>query len=180
MANYKAFRKKVKTIVNHSSYGSTVKAQKLAAVVRGWRNYHKHCKMQGARDSLWFLRHRAFKVLNKEQKQSYESCKRLIRQAFPSVPYSTNRYINVRGDKSPFDGDIVYWSQRNSKLYGNHTSRALQRQNYSCKACGLKFIGDEKVHLHHVDKNHQNWKQDNLEAVHESCHDYIHGSKSVS
>ena len=180
VANYKAFRKKVKAIVNNSSYGSTVKTQKLAVVVRGWRNYHKHCKMQGARDSLWFLRHRAFNVFNKEQKQGYRSCEKLIRQAFPSVPYSTNRHINVKGDKSPFDGDIIYWSQRNSKRYGNHTSKALQRQNHSCKACGLRFLGDEKIHLHHADGNHQNGKQDNLVALHESCHDHIHGSKSAS
>jgi len=117
-------------------------------------------------------------VFSKEKKQNRESCNRLIRQAFPSVPYSTNRYVNVRGNKSPFDGDIAYWSQRNSKLYDNHTSKALQRQNHSCKACGLKFIGDEKIHLHHVDKNHQNWKQDNLVVVHESCHRLIHGSKA--
>ncbi|MGQ4648871.1 group II intron maturase-specific domain-containing protein [Lyngbya aestuarii] len=45
--NYKAFRKKVKSIVNNSNYGSTVKAEKLAPVVRGWRNYHRFCKMEG-------------------------------------------------------------------------------------------------------------------------------------
>jgi retron-type reverse transcriptase len=33
--NYKAFRKKVKSIVNSSNYGATVKAEKLAPVVRG-------------------------------------------------------------------------------------------------------------------------------------------------
>ena len=35
VANFKAFRKKVKGIVNHSNYGATVKAEKLAPVVRG-------------------------------------------------------------------------------------------------------------------------------------------------
>ena len=32
----------------------------------------------------------------------------------------------------------------------------------------------EKVHLHHIDGNHSNWKRSNLLAIHESCHDYIH------
>ena len=41
--NYQAFRSKVKTIVNNSNYGSKVKAQKLAPVVRGWRRYHQYC-----------------------------------------------------------------------------------------------------------------------------------------
>ncbi len=38
----------------------------------------------------------------------------------------------------------------------------------------------ERVHLHHIDGNHNNWKANNLLAVHKSCHDYIHMSKSVS
>jgi retron-type reverse transcriptase len=39
--NFKAFRQKVKDIVNCSNYGSEVKAKKLAPIVRGWRNYHR-------------------------------------------------------------------------------------------------------------------------------------------
>nr|MDZ8210213.1 HNH endonuclease [Nostoc sp. ChiSLP03a]MDZ8215910.1 HNH endonuclease [Nostoc sp. ChiSLP03a] len=39
---------------------------------------------------------------------------------------------------------------------------------------------EERVHLHHIDGNHTNWKKNNLEAIHESCHDYIHMSKSAS
>jgi len=51
--NFKAFRKKVKTIINSSNYGATKKAKKLAPIVRGWRNYHRYCKMDGARNSLY-------------------------------------------------------------------------------------------------------------------------------
>ena len=126
--NFKAFRQKVKHIVNCSNYGATVKAEKLAPIVRGWRNYHRYCK--------------------------------------------------IKGDKSPFDGDLVYWSERNSKLYDGETSKALKRQNHTCGYCGLKLLSDEEVNLHHVDGNHSNWKFKNLLAVHESCHDYIHMSKS--
>jgi RNA-directed DNA polymerase len=180
VANYEVFRKKVKAIVNNPNIGATVKAQKLAPVVRGWRNYHKHCKMDGARNSLWHINHRAFKVFNKETKQNRQSCEALIRKAFPDVPYSENKHINVKGEKSPYDGDMVYWSERNSKLYDSNTSKALKRQSHSCQSCGLKFLGDERIHLHHVDRNHQNWKQGNLVAIHESCHHYIHMSKSES
>jgi RNA-directed DNA polymerase len=35
-------------------------------------------------------------------------------------------------------------------------------------------MGEEKVHLHHVDGNHDNWDKKNLVAIHESCHDYVH------
>ncbi len=39
--------------------------------------------------------------------------------------------------------------------------------------CLVKYA----LELHHVDGNHNNWKKNNLLAVHESCHDYIHMSK---
>jgi RNA-directed DNA polymerase len=177
-ANFKAFRKKVKGIVNHSNYGATVKAEKLAPVVRGWRNYHRYCKMDGSRNSLWRINQRAWKVFKKETKQNRLSTNKLIKKAFPAVPYSENKHINVRGEKSPYDGDMTYWSERQSKLHNGETSKALKRQRYSCKACGLKFVGDERIHLHHVDGQHNHWKQDNLVAIHESCHDYIHMSKA--
>jgi group II intron reverse transcriptase/maturase len=178
--NYKAFRQRVKHIVNNSNYGAKVKAEKLAPLVRGWRNYHRYCKMNGSRNSLAHIETRAIRVFNKETKQNRYSSKKLLDKAFPAVPYSENKYINVKGNKSPFDGDIAYWSERNSKLYDGATSQALKRQDHTCGYCGLKILSDEKVHLHHVDGNHNNWKKNNLLAIHESCHDYIHMSKRES
>ncbi len=176
--NFKAFRKKVKDIINCSNYGAVEKAKKLAPIVRGWRNYHRFCKMDGARNNLYFIQNRAFKVFNKEKKQNRYTSKKLLDQAFPKISHSENKFVNVKNEKSPFDGDLTYWSQRNSKLYDGLTSKALKRQDHSCAACGLKFGSEERVHLHHVDENHDNWKRDNLVAIHQSCHQYIHMSKS--
>jgi RNA-directed DNA polymerase len=178
--NFKKFRQKVKTIVNCSNYGSKVKAFKLAPIVRGWRNYHRFCDMSGSRFSLWFLNHRTYKVFNKETYNDCESSAKLVQKAFPTVPVSQSGYVMVKGNKSPYDGDLVYWSQRNSKLYDGTTSKALQKQNHSCGHCGLKMTSDERVHLHHLDGNHDNWKPKNLQALHESCHDYLHMGKSAS
>ncbi|WP_009630476.1 group II intron reverse transcriptase/maturase [Synechocystis sp. PCC 7509] len=178
--NFKAFRKKVKHIVNNSNYGATTKAEKLAPVVRGWRNYHRFCKMDGSRFSLYHTQNRAFKVFNKEAKQNRYTSKKLLNKAFPAVPYSENKHINVKGNKSPYDGDLTYWSERNSKLYDGTTSKVLKRQNHSCARCGLKMTFEEQVHLHHKDNNHHNWKNNNLEALHASCHDYLHMSKGIA
>jgi group II intron reverse transcriptase/maturase len=178
--NYTKFRQKVKAIVNNSNYGSKVKAEKLAPIVRGWRNYHKFCKMDGSRFSLYHMQNRAYKIFNKETKQSRHTSKKLLEKAFPPVPYSENSHINVKGNKSPYDGDLTYWSERNSKLYDGETSKALKKQNHTCGYCGLKCTSEERVHLHHRDGNHNNWKPKNLVVVHESCHDYIHMGKSAS
>jgi len=42
--------------------------------------------------------------------------------------------------------------------------------------CGLQFADDEDIHLHHVDRDHDNWKSQNLLAIHQSCHQYVHMS----
>ncbi|OYD96309.1 RNA-dependent DNA polymerase [Nostoc sp. 'Peltigera membranacea cyanobiont' 210A] len=178
--NFRAFRKKVKHIVNNSNYGATTKAEKLAPVVRGWRNYHKFCKMDGSRNSLYHIQKRTYTVFNKETKQNRDSSKKLLDKAFPAVPYSENKHVMVQGIKSPYDGNIAYWSERKSKLYDSETSKALKKQNHRCASCGLKFIDEERVHLHHIDGKHANWKKNNLKAIHESCHDYEHMSKSAS
>lgn len=178
--NYKNFRQKVKAIVNCSNYGSLVKTEKLAPIVRGWRNYHKFCKMDGSRFSLYRIQKRTYKIFNKETKLNRHTSKQLLDKAFPSVSYSENKFVNVKGNKSPYDGDLTYWSERNSKLYDGETSKALKRQNHTCEYCELKFTSEERVHLHHIDGNHNNWKLKNLIVVHQSCHNYIHMSKSAS
>ncbi|NEQ82793.1 MAG: RNA-dependent DNA polymerase, partial [Moorea sp. SIO2I5] len=176
--NYLAFRDKVKKIVNNSNYGAKVKAQKLAPIVRGWRNYHKFCKMDGSRNSLWFMNNDAFDRFKKEKKIDRIEAAKLAKKAFPAVKWKEFKHTMVQGTRSPYDGDLVYWSQRNSKLYNNATAKALKKQKHTCGLCGLKFLGNEDVHLHHIDGNHDNWNPKNLLAVHHSCHQLTHGGKS--
>jgi 5-methylcytosine-specific restriction endonuclease McrA len=173
--NYKSVIKKIKEVVNNSNYGAREKATKLAPIVRGWRNYHKYCCMD--KHSLYQAEHRAIQVFNKESKMNRYTAKELAHKAFPTVSYSENDFVNVKADASPFDGNIGYWSKRQSQLYDGATSKALSKQNHTCGYCGLKFVEEEKIHLHHIDGNHDNWKPKNLMAIHESCHDYIHMSK---
>ncbi|WP_365972924.1 group II intron maturase-specific domain-containing protein [Moorena sp. SIO4G3] len=175
--NHRNIRKKIKAVVNNSNYGAKVKAKKLAPIVRGWRNYHKSCDMSGSRNSLWFMNITANHKFRKEKKVNRYKANKLCDQAFPEIGYEQNQHVNVKGTKSPYDGDLAYWSGRNSKLYNNATTEALKKQKHSCGHCGMKFIGEERVHLHHIDGNHSNWKKDNLMAVHQSCHQQLHWSQ---
>ena len=176
--NFRAFRQKVKHIVNNSNYGAETKVSKLAPVIRGWRNYHKYCKMDGSKFRLWNLNHRTFKVFLKQKNINRYQAAEMVKAAFPSVNYSENKFINVKGEKSPFDGDINYWSKRNSVLYDGATAKTLRKQSHSCGHCGLKFLEGERVELHHIDGKHNNWDEKNLIAIHRSCHHYAHMSKS--
>jgi hypothetical protein len=172
--NYEKFRLKVKAIINSSVLATTAKAKKLSSVVRGWRNYHRYCKMDDSRFNIWYLSHDAFKRFKADKNKGKNEAIELVRQAFPAVPYAENKFVMVKGTNSPYDGDLLYWSKRNSNLYDGHTAKALKRQGYKCGHCGHYLDGNERVHLHHIDGNHDNWKTQNLTAIHESCHDYIH------
>lgn len=172
--NYEDFRDKVKAIANSSQMGAEEKAQKIAPIVRGWRNYHDRCNMDSTRDSLWFLNHATYRKFQAEKRMTKDKAVELVKKAFPSVSWTEGKFVKVKEDKSPFDGDIAYWSQRESKLYFGETAFALKKQNHKCDHCGLSFLPGEKVELHHKDGNHSNWKKNNLAAVHKQCHQEIH------
>lgn len=137
-------------------------------------NYHRYCKMEGSRFSLWYMSHRTFKVFLKEKKINRYKSEALVNQAFPQVGYSENAFVKVAGDVSPYNNDIVYWSKRESKLYDGIIAKQLKKQQHKCGHCGLEFLPGEDVHLHHIDGNHDNWKTKNLVVIHQSCHQYIH------
>ncbi len=86
------------------------------------------------------------------------------------------RHTKVKGDKSPYDGDWVYWSSRRGKYTGikNQVAKLLKRQKGKCSHCGLYFEPDALIEVHHIDRNRSNNKTSNLTLMHRHCHDIIH------
>jgi 5-methylcytosine-specific restriction endonuclease McrA len=81
-----------------------------------------------------------------------------------------------------FDGDLTYWAKRENKNYSGLSASILKQQDHKCNACGLYFSSGDKVELHHIDGNHDNWKRSNLEALHRHCHQHkpVHGLGACS
>jgi group II intron reverse transcriptase/maturase len=171
-SNYMDFKKNIKSIILNPSYGARTKSAKISPIVRGWRNYHKYCDMD--KHNLWQLNYATWKTFMKEPRLTKDEAYILIRKAFPVVSYSVNKFVNVKQNKSPYDGDSIYWSKRNSKRYDGLTVKVLKKQSHICKHCDISFLGDQQVNLHHLDGNHNNWKLKNLIAVHKACHQIIH------
>ena len=88
---------------------------------------------------------------------------------------SVNNYVKVRGDKSPFDGDLIYWSLRLSKHPGMPSTKAnlLKQQQGKCQACGLHFQEDDLLEIDHIQpiscRGKKKWN--NLQLLHRHCHD---------
>lgn len=102
------------------------------------------------------MAHKAFYVFNRKPSQTRYSAQGLVNLAFPAVGYQENGPINVTGDRSPFDGDLLYWSKRQSVHYDGPTAQTLKQQRHICGWCKLAFVDGENIHLHHIDGNHNN------------------------
>jgi RNA-directed DNA polymerase len=89
------------------------------------------------------------------------------------------RHIKVRGTKSPYDGDWVYWSAR----LGRHpaivprVARLLKQQQGRCDYCALYFTTEDVLEVHHRDGNHANDNPTNLALLHGACHDLVHARR---
>jgi RNA-directed DNA polymerase len=88
---------------------------------------------------------------------------------------SSTEYVKVKGDKSPFDGDLVYWSTR----LGTHPempsrkAKLLKQQKGKCPWCGLCFQEWDVMEVDHKTPRalcgKDEWK--NLQLLHRHCHD---------
>ncbi len=188
--NYADIKAKVKATWRN---GATTEARlkRIESQVRGWRQYHSNCDMN--KHSLWSLNKWVWRKLRAEKRRmaikEAEKARRLatkgkplgaakrqltseqIKKAFPAIPWKVNGHVMVKGDASPYDGNISYWVGRNSKLYSGPTADAIKRQKGKCQHCNRLFMEmDGAVELHHIDGNHNNWKRKNLVALHRECH----------
>ena len=175
----KAIKAKVKELMKDNRFTLEQRIDKCGSVIRGWKNYHKYCDMRG--HELWSSNHWTWKFIRKQGRDNRCQTNQVMNKAFPKVPWKVNSYTKVRDDKSPFDGDMIYWSKRENANYDGITVKLLSKQKHTCTSCGLKFYPGDKVEVHHKDGNHKNWKSSNLETLHRECHQHqaIHGEVRV-
>ena len=191
--NYAEIKAKVKATWKNKRLSTEARLKRIERQVRGWRNYHKYCDM--SKHALWSLYQWLWRKLRadkrrQDQKEAEKARRQAIKgkvmkkgaakrqltseqvkKAIPSVPWEVNKYVMVKGNASPFDGNIAYWVGRNSKLYEGPTAGAIKRQKGKCTHCNRLFMEiDGAVELHHIDGNHNNWDRKNLVALHRECY----------
>jgi RNA-directed DNA polymerase len=94
------------------------------------------------------------------------------------------RHEKVKGTASPFDGNLLYWSQRLKAHPLMHARKAklLHKQKGKCRWCELLFRDEDIVEIDHIDHIHGNNKLSNLMLLHLHCHDERHSklTKTIS
>ena len=164
---------------------------KLNPIVRGWCNYYSTVSSKktfgNCKNIIWsqlraWARYRtgnfSYKTLNKYwhyvgDRLTFSTKSGIKLKAHTDTPIK--RHIKVKGNKSYFDGDVLYWSTRKGVHPELPKTVAMLLKKYKgrCPECGLMFVGDDLVEVDHIiaKKDRGIDKFDNLQPLHRHCHD---------
>ena len=85
------------------------------------------------------------------------------------------RHVKVKGELSPYDGNLVYWSTRMGKNpeMPTRVTSLLKWQKGKCAHCGLFFREDDVMEIDHIIPKSQGGKDEyqNWQLLHRHCHD---------
>ena len=166
----------VREAIRHAS-SHLAMASHVAPLVVGWRNYYRTVIAKESfkrQDDLMFwnvvakLRYKGSKT-----KAAAVQKAKVLNQLLPKhADQKITRHIKVKGTKSPYDGDWAYWATRLGKSPDLSPRKAalLKRQQGRCGHCHLRLIMENLLEVHHVDGNHKNNRQGNLQLLHRHCH----------
>lgn len=186
-------------IRKHRSSSQVELIKDLNPVIRGWTSYYANSDAQGVGDfskqdyltyqklRRWAKR-RCGKVKSGHKKywtsisgknwvfatkeENANFLRLLSHQEFSS---SSINYVKVKGDKSPYNGDLVYWSSR----LGTHPempktkAKLLKQQKGKCSHCGLYFREEDVLEEDHIIPRIKGGRNEykNLQLLHRHCHD---------
>lgn len=84
------------------------------------------------------------------------------------------RHVKVRSNKSPYDGDFLYWAVRTGRQPGlpKQVATLLKRQTGKCGSCGLYFLPEDKLEVDHIVPLSFGGKDTtyNRQLLHPHCH----------
>jgi len=85
------------------------------------------------------------------------------------------RHVKVKGESSPYDGNLVYWSSRmgNNPEMPNRVATLLKKQKGKCTHCGLFFRENDVMEVDHKIPKSKDGKDlyNNFQLLHRHCHD---------
>lgn len=85
------------------------------------------------------------------------------------------RHVKVKGEGSPYDGNLTYWSSRMGKHpeVPTRVATLLKKQKGKCTHCGLIFRDGDKLEVDHINPKSKGGKNSygNLQLLHRHCHD---------
>ena len=168
----------------------------LNPIIRGWSNYYKTVCSKKTYSKMYELTHKRLRRwadrrhpnknkhwVSRKYWQTIGNdnwvfgCKehdRLV-SLHKHPKTAIKRHIKVKGNKSPYGGDTLYWGKRMSNHPEITTSMAklLKQQDGKCKWCKLPFTEECLIERDHtIPKKAGGHKfKDNIQLLHKHCHD---------
>ena len=196
----KAHQEEVGRIIRkHRSSPQAALIKDLNPVIRGWTSYYSNSDAKtvgelSKQDHLTYLKlqrwaKRRCKKSKKARNKYWTSIGgnnwvfatkegktyplRLLSHS--EVNCSSTDYVKVKGDKSPYDGDLIYWSSRlgTHPQMPNRKAKLLKQQKGKCPWCGLSFLDWDVIEEDHIIPRAIGGKDEhkNLQLLHRHCHD---------
>ncbi|WP_335087774.1 group II intron reverse transcriptase/maturase [Nostoc sp.] len=189
---------RVAGIINdHNATPQLALISRLNPVIRGWSNYYSTVvskKAFSTIDNLMYPKLKAWAKRRHPNKSGEWVSKKYWQTiggdnwAFATKQEGKNpmrlqshteikivRHVKVKGDASPYDGNLIYWSSR----MGTHPeankrmSILLKKQKGKCTHCGLYFRELDVMEIDHIIPKYKKGKDEykNLQILHKHCHD---------
>ena len=188
-----------RVVEKHKYSDQALLIKELNPIIRGWTNYYQFSNAQTVgeltrQDYLLFQKLRAWsrhrtgdwykarqkywtKIGNNNwvfatRRGDANPLRLLTHTEFGS---RASEYVKVKGEDSPFNGNLVYWSTRMGKHPDMPTRKAslLKRQKGKCPWCCLHFREEDTLEVDHILATALGGKDEykNLQLLHGHCHD---------
>ncbi|MEP6489495.1 group II intron reverse transcriptase/maturase [Microcoleus vaginatus GB2-A3] len=196
----KAHQEEIGRIIKkHSSSPQSALIRDLNPVIRGWTSFYTNSDAKtvgelSKQDNLTYLKLRRWAKLRcgniNAGHQLYwhsidvdnwvfstreEGVKPLRLLNHREFECSSTDYVKVKGDKSPYDGDLVYWSSRMGKHpeLSSRLALLLKKQKGKCSHCEFIFRNEDVMEVDHIVPRAIGGKDEykNLQLLHRHCHD---------
>jgi RNA-directed DNA polymerase len=188
----KHYEKIAEVISSHDSAPQRALVLRLSPIIRGWANYYstgvsketfakldclvwqrikRWCQRRHPNKSAHWCNGKYFKTIANRSWVFSDGMFALTTHA--QVPIV--RHTKVRGNKSPYDGDMSYWAKRLGKYpeLPITVAKLLKAQQGKCSHCGLSFRDSDIWEVDHIVPRTLGGKDEytNLQLLHRHCHD---------
>lgn len=186
-----------KTIYAHRTATQEALIGKLNPIIKGWANYYSSVVSEKAYEEQDHLMYQKLKAWAK-RRHPKKSIRWIINRYWKSIDgnnwvFATKamgenpirlrthsetsivRHVKVKGESSPYDGNLVYWSRRMGRHpeISKREATLLKRQKGECNHCGLFFRDGDLWEVDHIIPRSKGGKDvyKNLQLLHKHCHD---------